>query len=48
MGTRERREHRVFRQLLQMIPGLEQRLVSGSNEDIIHIGELVCDVLTPL
>jgi hypothetical protein len=25
-----------------MIPGLEERLMEGSNEDVIHIGELVC------
>ena len=41
IGARERREHRVFRQLLQMIPGLEDRLMEGSNEDIVHIAELV-------
>jgi hypothetical protein len=38
---RERREHRIFKQLLMMIPGLEERLLDGSDETIMHIGELV-------
>jgi len=38
---RERREHRVFQQLLQMIPGLEDRLMSGSADDVVHIADLV-------
>jgi len=37
----ERREHRIFQLLLKMIPGLEERLMEGSNEDITHIGELI-------
>lgn len=39
--TREQREHRVFQLLLQMIPGLEERLVEGSEENVLHIAELV-------
>jgi hypothetical protein len=42
---RERQEHRVFQLLLQMIPGLEERLVEGSEENIIHVAELVCFLL---
>jgi hypothetical protein len=38
---RERREHRVFRLLLQMVPGLEERLMEGSEEDLIHVAEMV-------
>lgn len=40
---RELREHRVFAALLVAIPGLEDRLLdnSSSNEEILHIGELV-------
>lgn len=38
---REQREHRVFQQLLDMIPGLEDRLMDGSNEDHAHIADLV-------
>jgi hypothetical protein len=39
--SRERREHRVFRQLLLLIPGLEERLMEGSDENFAHIAELV-------
>jgi hypothetical protein len=38
---REQREHRIFKQLLQTISGLEGRLMEGSDEDIMHIAELV-------
>lgn len=38
---RQLHEHRVFTSILQMIPGLEDRLLEGSNEDILHVGELV-------
>lgn len=39
---RERREHHVFKQLLQAIPGLEERLMKGSDEDIVLVADLVC------
>jgi hypothetical protein len=45
--NRERREHRVFRLLLQMIPGMEDRLMESSEEDIVHIAELVCNSNAP-
>jgi hypothetical protein len=38
---RERIEHRVFKQLLQMIPGLEKWVLGGSEEEVIHIADLV-------
>jgi hypothetical protein len=38
---RERREHKVFQQLLQMVPSLEERLLDGSDVNIRHIAELV-------
>jgi hypothetical protein len=41
--TRQRREHRVFELLLQMVPGLEDRLMSGSEGDLVLIAELVRD-----
>jgi len=41
---REWREHRVFDQLLRMVPGLEERLQIGSDENVLHIAELVCPV----
>ncbi|KIM74367.1 hypothetical protein PILCRDRAFT_14512 [Piloderma croceum F 1598] len=37
----ERQEHRVFQQLLELIPGLENRLMDGSDENILHIAELI-------
>jgi hypothetical protein len=39
--SREKREHHVFKSLLQMIPGLEQRLMETSEEEIGLIGDLV-------
>jgi hypothetical protein len=41
MFCRRRREHRVFNALLQMVPGLEDRLMGGSDEDIVAIAEMV-------
>jgi hypothetical protein len=43
--ARERREHIVFKQLLQMIPGLQERLVNGSEEDLLHVADLVSPCL---
>ncbi|KAG1843767.1 hypothetical protein F4604DRAFT_1884563 [Suillus subluteus] len=37
----ERREHRVFEQLLDSYPGLLDRLKDGSEEEILHVGELI-------
>ncbi|KAG1886261.1 hypothetical protein F4604DRAFT_1878077 [Suillus subluteus] len=37
----ERREHRVFEHLLESYPGLIEQLQSGSEEELIHIGELI-------
>ncbi|KAG2105842.1 uncharacterized protein F5147DRAFT_579251, partial [Suillus discolor] len=37
----ERREHCVFEQLLESYPGLLERLQNGSEEEILHIGELI-------
>jgi hypothetical protein len=45
--NRERREHRVFRLLLQMIPGMEDRLMEGSEEDVAHMAELVHNSVVP-
>ncbi|KAG1718450.1 hypothetical protein EDD22DRAFT_963837 [Suillus occidentalis] len=36
-----RREHRVFMELLDSYPGLLDRLTSGEEEDVLHIGELL-------
>jgi hypothetical protein len=40
-GRRERREHRVFRHMLQAIPGLEARLIGGSEEEVVFIADMV-------
>lgn len=39
--NREQREHRVFQQLLQMVPGFEKRLLEGSDENVLNLAELV-------
>lgn len=43
---RERREHKVFQALLNMIPGLEERIMTGSSEEIRMIGDLVRELIT--
>ena len=39
--SRERREHQVFEELLRSIPGLEERLVQGSEDEVDVVAELV-------
>jgi hypothetical protein len=46
-ALRELREYRVFRELLYAAPGLERRLMEGSNAQIVHIAELVRDFFSP-
>jgi hypothetical protein len=38
---RKRREHRVFTKLLQMVPGLEERLMNSSEEEVVFVADLV-------
>jgi hypothetical protein len=38
---RERREHRIFQDLLKGIPGLEERLMTGSEDEVAVVAELV-------
>ncbi|KAG2053002.1 hypothetical protein BDR06DRAFT_1055459 [Suillus hirtellus] len=40
-SAEERREHHVFEQLLDSYPGLLDRLRNGSEEEILHVGELI-------
>jgi hypothetical protein len=42
---RQRHEHGVFQALLQMVPGLEERLMEGSEDDIVAIAEKVSSKL---
>ncbi|GBE89789.1 hypothetical protein SCP_1701140 [Sparassis crispa] len=37
----ERREHKIFVTLLQMIPGLEERLINGSEEEVAVVASLI-------
>ncbi|KAG2336581.1 hypothetical protein BDR05DRAFT_953266 [Suillus weaverae] len=37
----ERREHLVFEKLLDSYPGLLERLREGSEEEVLHVGELI-------
>ncbi|KAF9241307.1 hypothetical protein BU15DRAFT_87241 [Melanogaster broomeanus] len=37
----ERREYAVFRMLLRMVPGMEARLMASSEEEVIHIADLI-------
>jgi hypothetical protein len=39
--SEERREHKIFQILLQMVPGLEARLMEGSDQDTVHVAELI-------
>ncbi|KAF8833673.1 hypothetical protein BDN67DRAFT_1017286 [Paxillus ammoniavirescens] len=37
----ERREYAIFRGILQMVPGLEAPLMTSSEEEVIHIADLI-------
>ncbi|EDR13217.1 uncharacterized protein LACBIDRAFT_308823 [Laccaria bicolor S238N-H82] len=37
----ERREHKVYLTLLQSVPGLEERLLTGTDEELLIIAELL-------
>ncbi|KAG2750961.1 hypothetical protein P692DRAFT_201839141 [Suillus brevipes Sb2] len=39
--TNKRREHLVFEKLLDSYPGLLERLREGSEEEVLHVGELI-------
>jgi hypothetical protein len=40
--VRERREHRVFAELLQIVSGLEERLLEGDDDEVFVVAEMVC------
>jgi hypothetical protein len=42
----ERKEYQVFRELLRMAPGLEARLMESSEDEVIHVADLVCCFLS--
>lgn len=41
LPLRERREYRVYRSLLGMVPGLEERLLTAGDEEMRMIADLV-------
>jgi hypothetical protein len=45
LASRERREDRVFRELLKLCHGLEERLFSSSAEEVELIADLVSVML---
>ena len=44
LSFRERKEFEVFRELLRMVPSLEACLMASSEDEVIHIAELVCPI----
>ena len=48
MLIRERRENKVYLTLLQSVPGLEEQLLTGSDEELVIIAELVRRFLLPV
>lgn len=46
--SRERREHRIFMVLLARNKDLQKRLMTGSEEEILEIGLLVCVIFPQL
>lgn len=38
---REKREHAIFRALLNMVPNLEERIMNGSTEEVKLVADLV-------
>lgn len=43
---REGREHRVYKELLRMVPNLEERVMTGSEQDLIEVADLVSIITT--
>lgn len=41
----ELRQFRVFDELLRLVPGLKDRIVDGTPDDIVEISDLVCQPL---
>lgn len=45
LKRRDGKERRVFQQLLQTIPRLQERLMESEQADLLIIAELVCFIL---
>ncbi|KAH6890744.1 hypothetical protein BKA70DRAFT_1068276, partial [Coprinopsis sp. MPI-PUGE-AT-0042] len=41
LTSSEKREQRIYEQMLAFSPGLEERLCNGSEQDIFHVAELI-------
>jgi len=37
---RQKYKHGVYKQLMNMIPGLKEHLLNGSEEEILHVADL--------
>ena len=46
LARSERKEYAAFRELVQIVPGLDSRLMELSEEEVIAIADLVCFLLT--
>jgi hypothetical protein len=44
---RERREHRVFQELLKSVAGLEERLMQGEDNEVDVVAELASIMVSP-
>jgi hypothetical protein len=45
---RERQEHKIFKELLNGVPGLEERLMTGSGDEVGIVAELVSFLISVL
>lgn len=45
MSLSDRKEYQVFKELLKIVPGLENRLMESSETEIIDIADLVSNSL---
>jgi hypothetical protein len=41
MTLRQKREYGVYKQLMKMVPGLKEHLLEGSEEEILHVADMV-------
>jgi hypothetical protein len=39
--VRDQNEHWIFKQILQLVPGIQEQLFAGDEEELVHIADLV-------
>jgi hypothetical protein len=39
-----RKEYEVYRNLLRIVPGLEERIATGSDEEVMHVSDMVSTI----